>query len=478
MARNAILQSLVNGDLQAHSVDERFRHLPEVLARAAADPASTHDIGAHLLPPATSPAFGIARSYDELDFAYRLVCACKQMVCMTCEQLQVHSVTVHGTKAIGYHDKRLFKFFGILDFPVDGSLDVQSLSYRQQSFRTLNDPILSETFFWAVVWKTHYHHPHPQAYQNGRSFEVPGQFGGTSHLHSTLAFARSCLQACVLLPHLYRLADPDSHQFVTHDVVVDILGTCPMFDQTGSASVDKAVAYAIADIFPSTEHRSARLHSVVNPVHGKQGYLGAWYAPMSRFEGASPSSVLPRWHCGRLLWSWVIFIIIIIDGIVRIVGIIRTRRWAYVLQAFLQAERLHALIEARFEPVETLRLTSLLHGCKADDVEAWVRNDTITELLGYQLLPALPFLRRPECHGMVGSVVALFTAEGGLLDEGSIAELFGNWTYASSLTPWKYATRLQIPDAHSLQGVILGFWIPPIIVRSAAGSRLRISSAQ
>lgn len=44
---------------------------------------------------------------------------------------------------------------------------------------------------------------------------------------------------------------------------------------------------------------------------------------------------------------------------------------------------------------------------------------------------------------MVGSVVALFTAEGGLLDEGSIAELFGNWTYASSLTPWKYATRRQ-----------------------------------
>lgn len=143
----------------------------------------------------------------------------------------------------------------------------------------------------------------------------------------------------------------------------------------------------MADIFPPLENWTHRLHSVVNPVHGKQCWEGAWYASSSRFEGASPvyrlaslalrpsvvgtyqvhgmheKTKLLMWIWVR--WSWIIFLIIIFDNICRVVGvsqsvscyvhtsltlrqISRTRRWANVLQAFLQGERLQNLVEQRF----------------------------------------------------------------------------------------------------------------------------------
>lgn len=99
----------------------------------------------------------------------------------------------------------------------------------------------------------------------------------------------------------------------------------------------------MADIFPPLENWTHRLHSVVNPVHGKQGWEGAWYASSSRFEGASPvyrlaslalrPSVVGTYQVHgmhektKLLiwiwvrWSWIIFLIIIFDNICRVVGV-------------------------------------------------------------------------------------------------------------------------------------------------------------
>lgn len=47
-------------------------------------------------------------------------------------------------------------------------------------------------------------------------------------------------------------------------------------------------------------------------------------------------------------------------------------------------------------------------------------------------MPVLPFLRNGQCNGMQGDreiVITLFSAEGGMLDEGSICILFANWRF-------------------------------------------------